>query len=182
MIFGSLSSLFDKMSCSPFPLFCRVSQDANRPRPFFFVACSRYGQGFLGVLPKIVGKGALVAWLCVGITLAEDAQVIVPDVEGTQRATIIMESYTFTPNKFVVERGKPVELILRNESFLIPHNFLLDAPSGDRLVEVSVSAGESATVQFTLAEPGEYPFYCDEEFLFFPNHREEGMEGRITVR
>ena len=99
--------------------------------------------------------------------------VLASDNEGVQRATLVLESYVYTPHDLVVEAGKPVEFTLKNESFLVPHTFLLDSPDGERLVE--------ETVQFTLAQPGVYPFYCDKQLLFFPNHREEGMEGRITV-
>ena len=28
-----------------------------------------------------------------------------------------------------------------------------------------------------MTKPGTYSFYCDKQLLFFPNHREEGMEG-----
>ena len=104
------------------------------------------------------------------------------DTDGVQRATINMESYVYSPKELVVELGKPVELTLQNNSFLVPHNFLLDSPDGKRLVEQDISSGEIETVQFTLMTPGTYPFYCDKQLLFFPNHREEGMEGTIIVR
>lgn len=133
----------------------------------------------LKIVFKYIGS---VLLLGSGFAIAQEARMLHPDVDGVQRATIVMESYSFTPHRLVVERGRPVELVLINASFLIPHTFLLDSPSGERLVEVSVPGGESATVRFTLHEPGTYPFFCDEQFLFFPNHREEGMEGYITVR
>lgn len=117
-----------------------------------------------------------------GLVSAQESLALVPDPDGVQRAIIVMDSYEFRPNQLVVERGKPVELTLRNESFLVPHSFVLDTPSGLHLVEVSLGGGDTTTVRFTLSQPGVYPFYCDEELLFFPNHREEGMEGHILVR
>jgi plastocyanin len=116
------------------------------------------------------------------LALSDEPLVLQPDKDGVQRATIKMESYAFTPKKLIVEQGKPVELTLQNDSFLVPHNFLLDSPEGERLVEENISSGETETVQFTLMTPGTYSFYCDKQFLFFPNHREEGMEGTIIVR
>jgi plastocyanin len=82
----------------------------------------------------------------------------------------------------VVEAGKPITLILSNESFLVPHNFLLDDPGGIRLVDADISSGDTKVVTLTLMEPGIYPFYCDKKLLFFPSHRKQGMEGRLIVR
>ena len=121
-------------------------------------------------------------WMSVSPVFSEEQLVLQPDKDGVQRATINMESYVYSPNELVVESGKPVELTLQNNSFLVPHNFLLDSPDGKRLVDEDISSGEIETVQFTLTTPGTYPFYCDKQLLFFPNHREEGMEGTIVVR
>lgn len=100
-----------------------------------------------------------------------------------ERHVIIrMESYVFTPSEIVVEAGNTIILTLVNESFLVPHNFLLDDPGGTRLVEAEVSSGDRQDVTLTVTEPGTYPFYCDKQLFFFPNHREEGMEGRLIVQ
>lgn len=99
-----------------------------------------------------------------------------------QQVSIRMESYSYTPSEVVVEAGKPITLILSNESFLVPHNFLLDDPGGIRLVDADISSGDTKVVTLTLMEPGIYPFYCDKKLLFFPSHREQGMEGRLIVR
>ena len=127
---------------------------------------------------------SIIASLLLGapISFSEEPLVLHPDQEGVQRAKINMESYVYSPNQLVVEVGIPVELTLENNSFLVPHNFLLDSPGGDRLVEEDISSGELETVKFTLTTPGTYPFYCDKQLLFFPNHREEGMEGTIIAR
>ncbi|UCE62537.1 MAG: cupredoxin domain-containing protein [Nitrospirota bacterium] len=135
--------------------------------------------------PKIpVQLVSLIASLLLGapISFSEEPLVLQADQDGVQRAKINMESYVYSPNKLVVDLGKPVELTLENNSFLVPHNFLLDSPDGERLVEEDISSGEIETVQFTLTTSGTYPFYCDKQLLFFPNHREEGMEGTIVVR
>ncbi len=99
-----------------------------------------------------------------------------------QQVMISMESYAFTPSEVVVKAGKPVTLTLSNQSFLVPHNFLLDDPSGIRLVDADISSGDTKAVTLTLTEPGIYHFYCDKQLLFFPTHREQGMEGRLIVR
>ena len=96
--------------------------------------------------------------------------------------TINMESYQYTPSEITLEVGKAVTIILHNHSFLVPHNFLLDDPQGVRLIEEDVSSGEERRIQFTPAIPGIYHFYCDKKLLFFPSHREQGMEGQLLVR
>ena len=102
--------------------------------------------------------------------------------EPEPSVTINMESYRYTPSEIPLDVGKVVRLTLHNHSFLVPHNFLLDDPQGIRLFEVDVGSGEEAFVEFTPAVSGTYPFYCDKQLLFFPSHREQGMEGRFLVR
>ena len=104
------------------------------------------------------------------------------DMATSGQIVIDMESYAFTPFEISVVVGTPLKLILRNQSFLVPHNFLLDDPNGDRVLEIDISSGESQSHTLTLSEPGIYPFYCDKQLLFFPTHREEGMEGRLIVQ
>ena len=110
-----------------------------------------------------------------------DVIVLEPDADGVQRASIVLDSYSFTPHHLRIRADVPVELHLENQSFLTPHNVVIDAPSMDVPVNVNVSAGESVSVRFLLSTPGTYTFFCDKQLLFFPSHREEGMEGRIEV-
>ena len=100
----------------------------------------------------------------------------------SEEIVIDMESYVFSPSEITVEAGQPLTLMLRNQSFLVPHNFLLDNPNGQRVLDADISSGESQTHTLTLTEPGVYQFYCDKQLLFFPTHREEGMEGRLIVQ
>ncbi len=95
---------------------------------------------------------------------------------------IDMESYVFSPAEVSVKADTPMTLILPNQSFLVPHNFLLDDPSGVRMFETDISSGETQSQTLILSEPGIYPFYCDKQLFFFPTHREEGMEGRFIVQ
>jgi len=103
-------------------------------------------------------------------------------VSTLQAIVIDMESYVYTPSEIMVVAGKPISLILNNQSFLVPHNFLLDDPNGVRMLEADISSGESQIFTLTLTEPGIYPFYCEKQLFFFPSHREEGMEGRFIVQ
>ncbi len=120
-----------------------------------------------------------------GVSFADDNEevlVLQPDAEGIQRAFIVLDSYEYAPVHISVEAGVPIELQLENQSFLTPHNFIIDYPDVGLQHNVSVDAGDSATIRFLVETPGTYTFYCDKQLLFFPSHREEGMEGRLEVR
>ena len=120
-----------------------------------------------------------------GVALGETDQellVLQPDADGIQRAFIVLDSYAYTPSHISVEAGAPVEFQLENQSFLTPHNFIIDHPESGLQQDVNVDAGDSMTIRFLAEIPGTYTFYCDKQLLFFPSHREEGMEGRLEVR
>src|SRR5574339_616292 len=65
--------------------------------------------------------------------------------DGVQRATVILDSYSYQPNHLVVEVGKPVELTLTSVTTFTPHNFIIKELS----VEQDVSAGKTVVVKFT---------------------------------
>src|SRR5437588_7886842 len=128
----------------------------------------------------------LISVLLLLITLISEDDSLVSiaqaDDQGIQRATIIMDSYSYSPNELSVEAGKPVELTLRNAATFTPHTFHLADPASGLHVHVEVSAGESQTVSFTPNQRGTFTFYCEKKLLFFKSHRERGQEGRLKVR
>ncbi len=109
-------------------------------------------------------------------------QVPVDQLDGIQRATIILDSYSYTPSHLIVQAGKPVELLLTSITTITPHNFLLKGDAAGLSIERDVGAGRTVTVQFTPTKQGTYTFYCDKKLLFFPSHQEKGMEGTLEVR
>lgn len=102
--------------------------------------------------------------------------------DGVQRATIRMDSYSYDPQHLIVQAGKPIELTLTSVTLLTPHNFVLKVPELGLDIDETVWGGKTAVVRFAVPQPGTYPFYCDKKLLFFPSHREEGMEGTLEVR
>jgi heme/copper-type cytochrome/quinol oxidase subunit 2 len=102
--------------------------------------------------------------------------------DGVQRATVTLDSYSYTPNHLIVEAGKPVELTLTSVTMMIPHNFIIKDPAGRLSVEQDVSAGRTVTITFTPAQPGIFPIYCDKRLWPLPSHRDKGMEGTLEVR
>jgi heme/copper-type cytochrome/quinol oxidase subunit 2 len=111
------------------------------------------------------------------------APVIVPlSADGVQRTTVILDSYSYTPNHLIVEAGKPVELTLTSVTTIVPHNFIIKDPAGSLSVEQDVSAGKTVIVKFTPTQPGTFPIYCDKRLWPLPSHRDKGMEGKLEVR
>jgi heme/copper-type cytochrome/quinol oxidase subunit 2 len=108
--------------------------------------------------------------------------VPVDQLDGIQRATIILDSYSYTPDHLIVQAGKPIELLLTSITTITPHNFLLKNEAAGLSIERDVGSGRTVTVQFTATKPGIYTFYCDKKLLFFPSHQEKGMEGKLEVR
>ncbi len=118
-----------------------------------------------------------------GMTSGREGPVVLePDGDGVQRTVVILDSYALTPGHLRVRAGVPVELRLENRSFLTPHNVIIDSPVEAMRHNVHVGAGTSVMLRFLPETPGTYTLYCDKQLLFFPSHREKGMEGRLDVR
>ena len=115
-------------------------------------------------------------------TLSSPAMTIPVAEDGIQRATIALDSYSYTPNHLIVEAGKPVELMLTSVTTMIPHNFIIKDPAGRLSVEQDVSAGKTVTITFIPTQPGTFPIYCDKRLWPLPSHRDKGMEGTLEVR
>lgn len=111
----------------------------------------------------------------------EDAFFAQAGPDGVQRVEVEAGSYFFRPEHIIVRAGEPVELIIRNESKVVPHDFVISAPEAG--IEISEALSEALTViRFTPLKAGRYAFYCDKKLLFFKSHREKGMEGILEVR
>jgi len=126
----------------------------------------------------------------VGVTIVDAAEssqsgppLLVPvSADGVQRATVTLDSYSYTPNHLIVEAGKPVVLTLTSVTTIIPHNYIIKDPAGNLSVEQDVSAGKTVIITFTPAQPGTFPIYCDKRLWPLPSHRDKGMEGKLEVR
>jgi len=109
----------------------------------------------------------------VAATLGED---------GVQRASMVLDNYSYSPRHLIVQAGKPVELALTRASSLVPHNLVIDDPASGLDIDQDVPRGKTITLRFTPMNPGTFAFYCDKEAPFSPSHREKGMEGVLEVR
>jgi plastocyanin len=102
--------------------------------------------------------------------------------DGVQRATIVLDSYSYSPGHLIVQAGKPVELTLTSVTTIVPHNFILKEPAAGLEIEKDISAGKTDKVTFTPAQTGTFTFYCDRRLWPMPSHRDKGMEGKLEVR
>ena len=139
------------------------------------------------LIHMLLAIGLLIS---VGVTIVDAAEpsqsnppLLVPvSTDGAQRATVTLDSYSYTPNHLIVEAGKPVVLTLTSVTTIIPHNFIIKDPAGNLSVEQDLSAGKTVIITFTPTQPGIFPIYCDKRLWPFPSHRDKGMEGKLEVR
>ena len=94
--------------------------------------------------------------------------------DGVQRVNVEMHSYYFEPDRIVVKRDIPVEIVLSNSSKVVPHNFTLNG-AGVHVSEDKWGFGHE-TVRFTPTETGEFKFVCHKG-----DHAEKGMVGTLVV-
>ena len=131
-------------------------------------------------------KFLIVFLVLAGIAFAQDAvekkkaYTATVDPDGVQRVTILGGSYFFEPDHIIVKVNVPVELTIKKESGIVPHNIIINAPDADMDINESLS-DKPKIIQLIPKKVGKYPFYCDKRFLFFKNHKEKGMEGVIEV-
>jgi plastocyanin len=100
--------------------------------------------------------------------------------DGMQRVEVMGGSYFFNPNHIIVKVNVPVELIVRKESGIVPHNIVIKAPEAGVDFDVAMTS-DPKVIRFTPTKVGTYPIYCSKKLLFFESHREKGMEGVLEV-
>ena len=125
---------------------------------------------------------ALVASGCgtAGTKLPVSEMTARTNSQGVQVVDVDVHSFYFKPNRIVVQRGRPVDLVLHFKGFFVPHNFTcVDQDAG---ISASVSTGfmsfhRTKHAGFTPTKRGEYEFFCHVD-----GHHKKGMEGTIVVR
>lgn len=112
---------------------------------------------------------------------AADPPTVVPiDKDGVQRVNIVGGDYFFKPGHIVVKVNVPVELNVRKETIIVPHNIVINAPEAGIKINESLSRDPKA-ITFTPTRAGSYAMYCDKKPPFLASHREKGMEGLLEV-
>jgi plastocyanin len=97
--------------------------------------------------------------------------------DGVQEITLqTQDDYVFTPDSFTVEPG-PVRLTLINVGEQMVHNLRFTPDTGPVAIDEQIDilpAGAEETIEFEVADPGEYPFECS-------FHLQLGQVGTMTV-
>lgn len=106
--------------------------------------------------------------------------VAVIGADGVQRVEMQAGGYYFDPNHITVKKGVPVELVVKRESGITPHDIVLKAPEAGIDFSVDLST-EPKVITFTPEKSGTYEFTCEKRFLFFKSHRDRGMHGVLVV-
>jgi plastocyanin domain-containing protein len=114
-------------------------------------------------------------------TAAPESVIVPVSQDNVQRLEITIDSYSFTPSRFVVKQNIPVELIFKSVSWIVPHNFVLKSPEARITIEKEIESGETTIVRFTPTRIGEFKFSCTKKLLFFPSHEDQGMMGTLVV-
>jgi plastocyanin len=104
----------------------------------------------------------------------------VVDGDGVQKVEVLAGEYFFNPDYIVVKVNVPVELKIKKEPGIVPHDFVLKAPEAGIDVLESLSS-EPKSIRFTPSKAGKYHYYCDKKLIFSKSHREKGMEGTLEV-
>jgi plastocyanin domain-containing protein len=102
------------------------------------------------------------------------------DKDGVQRVEVVGGGYFFDPNRIIVRVDIPVELKVRKEPGVVPHDIVMNSPEAGMDFRVTMRE-EPQIIRFTPSKAGVYPFYCSKKLLFFESHREKGMEGVVEV-
>jgi plastocyanin domain-containing protein len=126
---------------------------------------------FIAILTLGIMAGASYAQEAVRAEIGED---------GVQRVEVVSGSYYFKPSHIIFKVNVPVEMKVRKEGNMVPHNLVIKAPGAG--IDLNVKLGKKEkVVRFTPTTAGMYSFYCDKKLLFFKSHRDKGMEGMFEV-
>jgi heme/copper-type cytochrome/quinol oxidase subunit 2 len=118
-----------------------------------------------------------IPWLSVSAETETATSQIGAD--GIQRVDVLAGSYFFNPNRIILKVNVPVELKLKKESGLVPHDITMKSPEAGMDFQVGLST-DPKVLSFIPKRTGTYPFYCSKKFLG-ESHREKGMQGTIEV-
>lgn len=114
-------------------------------------------------------------------TAAEKKEFIATiDKDGIQRVEMIGGEYFFNPNIIIIKLNVPVEIKIKKEPGIVPHNLVIKEPSAGIDFNEPLST-EPKLIRFTPVETGEYLFYCDKKPPLLRSHKDKGMTGIFKV-
>ena len=142
---------------------------------FTMIGAPKFAKIFIGL--ALLG----VVKVATAFTAAPESVIVAVSKDNVQRLEITVDSYSFTPSRFVVKQNIPVELTFKSVSWVVPHNFILKSPEAGLTIDQEIGTGETTIVRFTPTRIGEFKFSCTKKLLFFPSHEDQGMVGTLVV-
>lgn len=105
------------------------------------------------------------------------------DKDGIQRVEMVGGDFFYTPAIITLKVNVPVEIKIKKEPGIVPHNIVIKEPSAGIAFNEPLST-EPKVIRFTPVKTGEYPFYCDKKPPLLKSHKDKGMAGifRVTDR
>lgn len=142
---------------------------------------SHYVHSMLNVFARPIGLALLLCLMAAGMASSQDQTFrATVGADGNQHVDVVGGSYYFNPNHIIVEVNVPVEMTIRKEGGVVPHDIVLSAPEAG--IDIKEELGrEAKSITFTPTKPGTYTFYCDKKPPFGKSHRERGMTGVLEV-
>jgi plastocyanin domain-containing protein len=129
-------------------------------------------------------RSIFILVLLAGAAAADDKVVekrYVAEVkDGVQHVEMIGGGYYFDPNVVVVKVNVPVELKIKKEAGITPHNITLKAPEAGIEFDESLSS-DPKVIRFTPTKTGTYAFECTKKLPFVKSHKDRGMHGVLEV-
>ena len=92
---------------------------------------------------------------------------------GGEVVEVSLSEFALTPASFSLEPGSYTFHVVNDGS--VVHALEVEGPLGE-VETADLAPGESADLEVDLSEPGDYEMYCPVD-----GHKDEGMEGTITV-
>jgi uncharacterized cupredoxin-like copper-binding protein len=92
---------------------------------------------------------------------------------GGEVVEVALSEFALTPASFSLDPGSYTFHVVNGGS--VVHALEVEGPSGE-VETAELAPGASADLDVDLSEPGEYEVYCPVD-----GHKEQGMEGTITV-
>jgi plastocyanin len=106
----------------------------------------------------------------------EAPETTAPPPGGKTRTVSVSETdFALAPKDLKVKAGTTVTFEILNAG-ATDHNLEVEGPDGAAELEQDLAPGERGTLQVSFSKPGTYEWYCP-----IGDHREQGMEGTITV-
>lgn len=131
-----------------------------------------------GILVTLFGLAIILAGGCgtPGKNVPVTEGTAIQDQGGVQILNVQVRNFYYKPSRIVVVVNRPVRLIMKNMSHIVPHNISIHVPDAGLDIDRNMGPRRRITIEFTPTKIGEFPFFCAKD-----GHAKKGMEGTLVV-